>query len=106
MSLEELLVVSAPQVRIARGVVDVEFTPTVPHCGASTLIGLCGLDPALQPVLTRAQGCRSAYASCAACPSASKSTSTSSPAHTRASTQVRLSLCSCLRSAHATALSK
>jgi hypothetical protein len=47
MSLEELLVVSAPQVRIARGVVDVEFTPTVPHCGASTLIGLCGSDPAL-----------------------------------------------------------
>jgi hypothetical protein len=40
MSLEELLVVSAPQVAILNNnVIDVEFTPTVPHCGASTLIG-------------------------------------------------------------------
>jgi hypothetical protein len=40
MTLEELLVVSAPQIGIKSNVVDVEFTPTVPHCGASTLIGM------------------------------------------------------------------
>jgi hypothetical protein len=40
MTLEELLVVSAPQIGIRNNVVDVEFTPTVPHCGASTLIGM------------------------------------------------------------------
>jgi hypothetical protein len=39
MTLEELMVVSSPQVTIKRNIVDVEFTPTVPHCGASTLIG-------------------------------------------------------------------
>lgn len=39
MTLEELMVVSAPQVNIRKNIVDVEFTPTVPHCGASTLIG-------------------------------------------------------------------
>jgi hypothetical protein len=42
MSLEDLLVVSSPQVKISEPTrtVDVEFTPTVPHCGASTLIGI------------------------------------------------------------------
>jgi metal-sulfur cluster biosynthetic enzyme len=39
MTLEELMVVSSPQVSIKQNIVDVEFTPTVPHCGASTLIG-------------------------------------------------------------------
>jgi len=39
-SLEELRVVSAPQIKIDRNLVTVEFTPTVPHCGMSTLIGL------------------------------------------------------------------
>jgi len=38
-SLEELRVVSAPQINIKDNVVTVEFTPTVPHCGMSTLIG-------------------------------------------------------------------
>jgi len=40
-TLEELRVVSAPQVSIETNNVTVEFTPTVPHCGMSTLIGLC-----------------------------------------------------------------
>ncbi|KXN91211.1 hypothetical protein AN958_02244 [Leucoagaricus sp. SymC.cos] len=40
-TLEELRVVSAPQITIDQNRVIVEFTPTVPHCGMSTLIGLC-----------------------------------------------------------------
>lgn len=40
MSLEQLAVVSAPQITVAPGRVVIEFTPTVPHCGMSTLIGL------------------------------------------------------------------
>ncbi|KAF9501173.1 FAM96B protein [Pleurotus eryngii] len=39
-SLEELRVVSAPQISVSENRVIVEFTPTVPHCGMSTLIGL------------------------------------------------------------------
>lgn len=39
MTLEQLMVVSAPQVAVMHNHVAVEFTPTVPHCGASTLIG-------------------------------------------------------------------
>ena len=39
LSLEELAVVSAPQIIVSPNNVRVEFTPTVPHCGASTLIG-------------------------------------------------------------------
>ncbi|KAJ6500579.1 hypothetical protein C8R45DRAFT_978226 [Mycena sanguinolenta] len=39
-TLEELRVVSAPQITITGNRVHVEFTPTVPHCGLSTLIGL------------------------------------------------------------------
>ncbi|KAJ7684576.1 hypothetical protein DFH06DRAFT_1462873 [Mycena polygramma] len=39
-TLEELRVVSAPQITINGNRVMVEFTPTVPHCGMSTLIGL------------------------------------------------------------------
>lgn len=38
-SLEELHVVSAPQIKVKGNLVTVEFTPTVPHCGMSTLIG-------------------------------------------------------------------
>jgi hypothetical protein len=38
-TLEELRVVSAPQIKIGHNRVTVEFTPTVPHCGMSTLIG-------------------------------------------------------------------
>jgi hypothetical protein len=44
MSLEQLAVVSAPQVTFDSKHPDrvmVEFTPTVPHCGMSTFIGLC-----------------------------------------------------------------
>ncbi|KAF8894720.1 hypothetical protein BD779DRAFT_1502603 [Infundibulicybe gibba] len=39
-TLEELRVVSAAQVDVKHNHVIVEFTPTVPHCGMSTLIGL------------------------------------------------------------------
>ncbi|KAJ7724191.1 hypothetical protein DFH07DRAFT_855176 [Mycena maculata] len=39
-TLEELRVVSASQVTVTGNRVMVEFTPTVPHCGMSTLIGL------------------------------------------------------------------
>ncbi|KAH7910628.1 FAM96B protein [Hygrophoropsis aurantiaca] len=39
-SLEELRVVSAEQIDVGHNQVTVEFTPTVPHCGMSTLIGL------------------------------------------------------------------
>ncbi len=42
MSLEQLAVVSAPQITFDRKVPErltVEFTPTVPHCGMSTFIG-------------------------------------------------------------------
>ena len=39
-TLEELRVVSAPQIKIKQNRVTVEFTPTVPHCGMSTLIGM------------------------------------------------------------------
>ncbi len=38
-TLEELRVVSAPQITIKENYLKVEFTPTVPHCGMSTLIG-------------------------------------------------------------------
>ena len=38
-TLEELRVVSAPQIAIGSNHIKVEFTPTVPHCGMSTLIG-------------------------------------------------------------------
>ena len=41
LTLEQLAVVSAPQVEVDGNHVVVEFTPTVPHCGASTLIGKC-----------------------------------------------------------------
>ncbi|KAI0086211.1 hypothetical protein BDY19DRAFT_895160 [Irpex rosettiformis] len=43
MTLEQLAVVSAPQITFNSKVPDrvtVEFTPTVPHCGMSTFIGL------------------------------------------------------------------
>lgn len=40
-SLEELRVVSAEQIKIGDNHIMVEFTPTVPHCGMSTLIGGC-----------------------------------------------------------------
>ncbi|KAI0806910.1 hypothetical protein C8Q74DRAFT_1225003 [Fomes fomentarius] len=43
MSLEQLAVVSAPQITFDPKYPDrvtVEFTPTVPHCGMSTFIGL------------------------------------------------------------------
>ncbi|KAG6865033.1 hypothetical protein C0991_005579 [Blastosporella zonata] len=39
-TLEELRVVSAPQINVTGNRVFVEFTPTIPHCGMSTLIGL------------------------------------------------------------------
>jgi hypothetical protein len=45
MTLEELMVVSAPQCSVSNETnrVQIEFTPTVPHCGMSTVIGT--LDP-------------------------------------------------------------
>jgi hypothetical protein len=53
MSLEQLMVVSAPQVAVMGNHVAVEFTPTVPHCGASTLIGM----PNIQLVCAGNQRC-------------------------------------------------
>jgi len=43
LSLEELNVVQCEGIRIddAKGRIDLFFTPTVPHCSMSTLIGLC-----------------------------------------------------------------
>lgn len=45
MTLEELMVVSAPQCSVsdATNRVLIEFTPTVPHCGMSTVIGAFNL---------------------------------------------------------------
>jgi hypothetical protein len=42
MTLEELMVVSAPQCSVSNDTnrVLIEFTPTVPHCGMSTVIGV------------------------------------------------------------------
>ena len=42
MTLEELMVVSAPQCSVSNETnrVVIEFTPTVPHCGMSTVIGM------------------------------------------------------------------
>ena len=42
MTLEELMVVSAPQCNVSNETnrVLIEFTPTVPHCGMSTVIGV------------------------------------------------------------------
>ena len=40
LTLEQLAVVSAPQIEVEGNHVLVEFTPTVPHCGMSTLIGM------------------------------------------------------------------
>lgn len=44
MTLEELMVVSAPQCDVSNETnrVLIEFTPTVPHCGMSTVIGALG----------------------------------------------------------------
>jgi len=39
-TLEQLGVVSADQVTVNENRVNVQFTPTVPHCGSATLIGL------------------------------------------------------------------
>lgn len=47
MTLEQLAVVSAPQITILhdKNSCLVEFTPTVPHCGMSTLIGTVSFFP-------------------------------------------------------------
>lgn len=42
LTLEQLAVVSAPQITVRQGArpsVLVEFTPTIPHCSMATLIG-------------------------------------------------------------------
>ena len=44
LTLEQLAVVSAPQVEVKDNHVLVEFTPTVPHCGMSALIGMYHID--------------------------------------------------------------
>lgn len=44
-TLEELRVVSAPQITVGTNQISVEFTPTVPHCGMSTLIGELQVKP-------------------------------------------------------------
>jgi len=40
-TLESLMVVSQKQIRLRENLLEVEFTPTVPHCGMATIIGLC-----------------------------------------------------------------
>ncbi|KAF4680672.1 Mitotic spindle-associated MMXD complex subunit MIP18 [Perkinsus olseni] len=45
LSLEQLRVVTAEQIRVSKGIdgitkIDVEFTPTIPTCSVATLIGL------------------------------------------------------------------
>ena|ERR1700761_1582498 len=40
LTLEQLRVVSAEQVELSSSSIMVEFTPTVPHCGMSTIIGM------------------------------------------------------------------
>ncbi|TFK72144.1 FAM96B protein [Pluteus cervinus] len=39
-TLEELRIVSLPQINVNKNHVRIEFTPTIPHCGASTQLGL------------------------------------------------------------------
>ena len=39
-TLEQLGVISADQIKVTGDRVDVQFTPTVPHCGMATLIGM------------------------------------------------------------------
>jgi len=39
-TLEQLGVISVDQIKVTGDRVDVQFTPTVPHCGMATLIGL------------------------------------------------------------------
>ncbi len=39
-TLEQLGVVSADQIKVTGDHVDIQFTPTVPHCGMATLIGM------------------------------------------------------------------
>jgi hypothetical protein len=38
-TLESLMVVSQKQIRLRGNLLEVEFTPTVPHCGMATIIG-------------------------------------------------------------------
>ena len=38
-TLESLMVVSQKQIRLKGNLLEVEFTPTVPHCGMATIIG-------------------------------------------------------------------
>ncbi|CAG0922644.1 unnamed protein product [Notodromas monacha] len=40
LTLEQLSVVEEDKIRITGNVIDIEFTPTVPHCSMATLIGL------------------------------------------------------------------
>jgi metal-sulfur cluster biosynthetic enzyme len=78
MTLEELMVVSSPQVSIKQNIVDVEFTPTVPHCGASTLIGqhtrsICIVCQKLLTTVDGTQVYPFEFDYCAACLSAIRS---------------------------------
>ena len=41
LSLEQLNVVTCEHVIIANNSIQVQFTPTIPHCSMATLIGLC-----------------------------------------------------------------
>eukprot|EP00127_Corallochytrium_limacisporum_P005206 Clim_evm23s201 gene=Clim_evmTU23s201 len=43
LTLEQLKVISLDHVKVSddENAVDVEFTPTIPHCSMATLIGLC-----------------------------------------------------------------
>lgn len=41
LTLEQLRVVQEELIKLNGNVLDVQFTPTIPHCSMATLIGLC-----------------------------------------------------------------
>jgi hypothetical protein len=90
-TLEELRVVSAPQILVKDNHVTVEFTPTVPHCGMSTLIGRYIFVFICNKVERTIQACRFVFGSSEAFPTVSRSTSSLSPVHTKANWPVSFS---------------
>lgn len=98
MSLEQLAVVSAPQITFDSKYPDrltVEFTPTVPHCGMSTFIGepiktIALLSDVLICVRARNQVFLSVYASYGACQNDTRSTYASSQGHIKANMHVSI----------------
>ena len=93
MTLEQLAVVSAPQITFDPKYPDritVEFTPTVPHCGMSTFIGTPRgmLGSSRLTSVSLAQVCQSACVYSGASRGGSRSTYASSRARIRANMRV------------------